>query len=267
MDQRTRSQLLALCEAFYLAHADAFDASRGHQAWPGWQRLLEWLPTPESTQIAEDQDSKLTVLDIGCGNARLVHFLDEAGFQLAYTGVDANAALLLAAGKRLAQRSGHTRGDDCQLIQQDFLASDRPGDELPNGPFRLITIMGVLHHVPGRDWRLRLLQAAAERLTSGGILALATWQFAGRARFARRGVAWSDLGPVLGGEIDVGKLEDGDALLRFGDDPSLPPRYCHQVADAEFEAWPAQLGLEPLADYRADGAQGDLNRYWTLARR
>lgn len=266
MDQRTRSQLLALSEAFYRAHADAFDASRGHQAWPGWQRLLEWLPSPGSPRSSEvSRDSKLTVLDIGCGNARLVRFLDDAGFSpdCTYTGVDANAELLLAARKRLAERPG----DDCQLIQQDFLASDQPGAELPEGPFRLIAIMGVLHHVPGRDWRLRLLQAAAERLECGGILALATWQFAGRERFARRRVAWSDLGPVLGEEIDTACLEEGDALLRFGDDPSLPPRYCHQVSDEEFEAWPAQLGLEALADYRADGAQGDLNRYWVLERR
>ncbi len=261
MDQRTRSQLLALSEAFYRAHAEAFDASRGHQAWPGWQRFLDWLPSPESTRGTPD--SRLTTLDIGCGNARLVSFLDAAGFQLAYTGVDANAALLRAAGKRLAERPG----DDCQLLQQDFLASDQPGDQLPTGPFRLITIMGVMHHVPGRDWRLRLLQAAAERLSQGGILALATWQFAGRARFARRRVPWSTLGPVLGEAVDVGRLEDGDSLLRFGDDPDLPPRYCHQVADAEFEAWPNQLGLETLADYRADGAQGDLNRYWILTRR
>lgn len=261
MDPRTRSQLLALSDAFYRAHAEAFDASRGHQAWPGWQRLLEWLPAPDSTRASTDQE--LTVLDIGCGNARLVPFLDDAGFELAYTGVDANAALLLAARKRLKERPSN----GCQLIQQDFLACDQPGDQLPAGPFRLITIMGVLHHVPGRDWRLRLLQAAAERLARGGILALAAWQFADRARFARRRVAWSKLGPVLGEEVDVGCLEDGDSLLRFGDDPKQPPRYCHQVADAEFEAWPDQLGLEPVADYRADGAQGDLNRYWVLVRR
>lgn len=261
MNQRTRSQLLALSEAFYRAHAGAFDASRGHQAWPGWQRLLEWLPAPES--VGTSQETKLTVLDIGCGNARLVRFLDDSGFQLAYTGVDANAELLMAARKRLEERPA----SDYQLLQQDFLASDQPGDDLPTGPFRLITIMGVLHHVPGRDWRLRLLRAAAERLTKGGLLALATWQFADRERFARRSVAWSEVGPVLGEEIDASTLESGDFLLRFGDDPSLPPRYCHQVADAEFESWPDQLGLDALAEYRADGAQGDLNRYWVLTRR
>ena len=261
MDPRTRSQLLALSEAFYLAHAEAFDASRGHQAWPGWQRLLEWLPCAESRRAPDA--TPLRVLDIGCGNARFLRFLQDAGFPVAYLGVDANAGLLEAARTRLVERPG----DEFQLIQHDFLASDRPGDELPKGPFDLIVIMGVLHHVPGRDWRLRLLEAAAERLSRGGLLALATWQFAGRERFERRSVAWSGLGPVLGEEIDVTCLEEGDCLLRFGDDSTRPPRYCHQVADTEFEAWSSQLRLEARADYRADGAQGDLNRYQVLERR
>ena len=253
MNAFTRSQLLALSDTFYRVHAEAFDASRGHHAWPGWRRLLEWLPSPESPQ---------SVLDIGCGNARLAHFLHDAGVDLQYTGVDANADLLDSARKRLAvDLAGR-----CQLTQQNFLLSGGPGAELPSGPFSLIAVMGVLHHVPGRDWRLALLRAAAERLAPGGLLALAAWQFADRDRFARRMIEWSQLDPVLGEPIDEDHLEAGDRALRFGDDPSAPPRYCHQVADAEFEGWPEELGLEKLADFRADGAEGDLNRYWILRR-
>ena len=253
MNVLTRSQLLAVSEAFYRAHAEAFDASRGHHAWPGWQRLLEWLSAT---------GSPLSVLDIGCGNARLARFLHDAGFALQYTGVDGNAALLASARERLDVdlRAG------CRLIHHDFLLSDRPGSALPAGPFDLIAMMGVLHHVPGRDWRLALLRAAADRLAPGGLLALAAWQFADRERFARRTVAWSELDPVCGEPIDEQQLEAGDRLLRFGDDPGAPPRFCHQVADPEFENWPEELGLEPLIEYRADGAEGDLNRYWILKR-
>jgi hypothetical protein len=126
--------------------------------------------------------------------------------------------------------------------------------------------MGVLHHVPGRDWRLALLRAAADRLARGGILALAAWQFADRERFVRRTVDWRTAEHVLDQPIDPDHLEAGDRLLRFGDNDAMPPRYCHQVADLEFEGWPEELGLEPLADFHADGAQGNLNRYWILRR-
>ncbi|HEB88251.1 MAG TPA: methyltransferase domain-containing protein, partial [Deltaproteobacteria bacterium] len=162
----------------------------------------------------------------------------------------------------------------CEWVLQDFLEpgpgpegdSREPGARLPEGPFDLIALMGVLHHVPGRDWRLDLLRAAARRLAPGGLLALATWQFADRERFARRIVPWSEAGPVLGRPIDPRQLEPGDRLLRFGDDPTAPPRYCHQVSADEFGSWPAALGLTPVATYASDGAEGDLNRYWLLRR-
>ena len=261
MDALTRSQLLALSDTFYRAHAEAFDASRGHHAWPGWQRLLDWLPAPDSSATSPGK-SNLEVLDIGCGNARLARFLHEAGFGLRYIGIDANEALLASARARLST----DLGDCCQLSLQNFLLSEHPGSELPSGPFNLIAVMGVLHHVPGRDWRLALLRAAAERLAHGGILALAAWQFGDRERFVRRTVDWSTAGRVLDEPIDLADLETGDRLLRFGDDETAPPRYCHQVADLEFETWPDALGLEALDDYRADGAEGDLNRYWILRR-
>jgi SAM-dependent methyltransferase len=259
MDAFTRSQLLALSDAFYRAHAEAFDASRGHRAWPGWERLLDWL-RPSDSPAGSAKKPPLHVLDVGCGNARLARFLYDAGFELQYIGVDANEALLASA------RARWTPGldDRCELVLQNFLLGDEPGSGLPAGPFDLIAVMGVLHHVPGRDWRLALLRAVASRLAPGGLLALAAWQFADRERFARRTVEWSAAGSVLDKPIDPDFLESGDRLLRFGNDDAAPPRYCHQVADPEFEAWPKELDLEPLADYRADGVEGDLNRYWIL---
>ncbi len=265
VDAKTRRQLLSLNTDFYLAHAAAFDASRGHQPWPGWQRLLEWLPCPKAGSGAE---TLLSVLDVGCGNARLASFLAAAGFSLNYVGVDSNAALLRAARHRLAPESTGR----VELAQADFLATDSPGESLPEGPFAFVALFGVLHHVPGRDWRLGLLRALAERTRPGGLLALAAWQFAGRDRFARRTVPWRELGPVLGEQVDTQQLEAGDVLLRFGPDPDLPPRYCHQVADAELdcvEANLSQLGLElqGVGDFRADGSEGDLNRYLVLRKR
>lgn len=290
MNARTRAQLLELNRRFYEAHAEAFDRSRGDRPWPGWHRLLALLPpapapfppapppppdpmspTPGEPRRPPDAPAPPPaaprrrlgrVLDIGCGNGRFACFLDEAGLEFDYTGVDVNAALLDSARRRLPPRAARAS----RLIRQDFLAGAGPGTDLPPGPFELIVLMGVLHHVPGADWRLALLRAATARLAPAGWLALAVWQFASDPRETRKRVAFEALGPVLGAPIEIGTLEPGDDLLRFGADPAAPPRYCHAVSDGEFEAWPQALALACRADFRADGPSGASNRYALLHR-
>lgn len=261
MQERTRRQLHALSLAFYEAQAQAFDASRIDLPWPGWTRLVEAL------ENATDQPPpRHRVLDIGCGNGRFARFLRSAGLAFDYLGTDANQDLLAAARERVGpELEGRGQWD---FVAHDFLSTERAGADLPRPEPRpdLIVLMGVLHHVPSRETRLDLLRAAAARLEDGGFLALTAWQFAGRERFERRRVAWATAPEVLGARIDLADLEDGDHLLRFGDDPSAPPRYCHQLSQREFESWPEALGLEPVADFRADGSAGDLNRYWLLRR-
>ena len=248
----TRQQLHALSLAFYEAHAAGFDASRVELPWPGWERLDAVLP-----------EGRFRILDIGCGNGRLAAYLQGRGRVFDYVGTDASEALLEAGRERLTPGL-EAAGCTAEWIRQDFLASGAPGEALPPGPFDAVALMGVLHHVPGAKTRHALLQAASARLAGGGVLAFTTWQFGDRPRFDKRRVQWEDVGPVLGAPIDLKTLEEGDALLRFGDDPEAPPRYCHQVSESEFESWPAALGLNSVARFQSDGAAGDLNRYWIL---
>lgn len=260
MDPQTRRQLLEINRTFYASHADAFDRSRGARPWPGWNQLLPFL-TPGPVEAGDQRDLG-SVLDVGCGNARFASFLAEAGFAFRYIGVDANPTLLEAARRQLPTAVAAS----ADLVRHDFLASDRPGEALPEGPFELVVLMGVLHHVPGADWRLELLRAAARRLAPAGLLVLAAWQFAEDPREMRKQVAWQGLAPVLGSTLDPHALEPGDLLLRFGGDPTAPPRFCHSVPDEELETWPDALGLPLVGDFRADGAHGRSNRYAVLRR-
>src|ERR1700741_2300315 len=64
MDAKTINYLNNINRNFYATVADDFDQTRA-TAWPGWQRLLPYLSMP------------LSVLDVGCGNARFARFLHD----------------------------------------------------------------------------------------------------------------------------------------------------------------------------------------------
>jgi len=236
MDPETRAALNALNRAFYDAEARAFSDTRDHP-WPGWARLLPQLrPLP-----------RLRVLDVGCGNARFARFLLEQGIECEYTGLDSSPALL-----ELARRE--VRGARLQLHD---LVLDSP-ESLPIGPFELITLFGVTHHIPGEADRQTLLLSLSERLAAQGLLVFTSWQFAREERFARRVL------PFDGEAIDPAKLEPGDQLLQWGVDGAR--RYCHATSEEERARLVAALPLELVDEYESDGRSGHLNRYDVLQR-
>jgi tRNA (cmo5U34)-methyltransferase len=243
MKQPTRRQLLELNRRFYERTAEAFDATRG-RPWPGWQRLLTHLP----------KSGPVRVLDVGCGNGRLAGFLGEAlDERLHYVGVDGSAALLNAG----AQRFGAPRRE---FLPLDFLAQ-RPQSVLPDGPFELVALFGVIHHVPGEDARAELLRAGADRLAPDGLLALTFWRYDRDPRFARKRIDPRTLRPPL----DPAELDPGDALLSFGTERGAV-RFCHFPTAEERERLLRACGLHQVARFEADGAGDRLNDYVLLRR-
>lgn len=234
MNQATIEWLNQINHDFYRASAVDFDATR-QAAWPGWERLLKAFELPIAS-----------VLDLGCGNGRFALFLAARQPQpFRYIGIDSNPELLAFARRRLAPHIA-----DLTLIETDLVL-----DELPPMSAQLVTLFGLVHHVPGFERRRALLATVAERVASGGYLALACWRFFEQERFRRRIVPWRD---------DI-KVEKHDYLLdwRRGE---RALRYCHYVDDEEHAQLIAATGLSLIADYRADGAEGSLNRYTILQR-
>lgn len=239
MDEASAQRLNELNARFYQTVSAGFDQSR-QSGWPGWQRLLAQLP----------ENRPLRVLDAGCGNGRLARFLAAAGIALDYTGLDSSPALLAAARRALAGAPGVSAA----WLEADFIMN---AEALPAGPFDLVALFGVLHHVPGSQRRERLIGELAARTASGGLLAFTAWRFMEYERFQRRTVPAPD---------DL-VLEANDYLLdwRASETPAL--RYCHYTDDAELENLARASGLIAADAYRADGESGDLNAYRLLGRR
>ncbi len=231
MTPETAHRLVAINERFYRTYASVF-ASKRERAWPGMQQVLDRLPNPPER-----------VLDVGCAHGRMAALLAANDIDAEYDGVDASEALMEQARARtdLVRR---TRWQRVDLLTEL--------DQIPNGPFDLITIFAVLHHIPGERCRVAILEALAHRLAPGGTLAVALWRTTSHE--SARDVDWSRVG------IDPQELEDGDRLQTFdGDDDAL--RYAHFAGDAEIERVAQTVGL-PVADrFIADGRGQVANAY------
>lgn len=239
MQPTTIDTLLAINRMFYQQLAQPFAESRSMNQ-PGFLRVAQSLCGTE------------TVLDVGCGNGRLVHALDTAGFRGRYIGIDASHELLALAAQSAAALTA---------AQPTFLPIDisRAGWEsgLPLTCFDAIALLAVLHHIPGRDRRLALLRALGKLLTAGGILVVSTWQFLNEERLRRKIMPWNEVG------LDDSDLEPGDYLLDWHRGGS-GLRYCHLVDEAELAALAAAAGLVVTELFYADGVSQNLNLFALL---
>ncbi|MEN8185050.1 MAG: class I SAM-dependent methyltransferase [Myxococcota bacterium] len=249
-----RPTLLALNQinrAFYRTVAADFSATR-RSAWPGFARAARHI------EEALPGDTAPQVLDVGCGNGRfadaLLGALDEP---FAYLGVDASEALLAEPRARHAGRPGF------RFVTHDFVLRGL-GEVLDRERFRVVLLLGMLHHVPGAATRARLLGECVAHLAPGGLLVLTLWRFERLERLRRRIVPWEEIVRRGGPTLDPAQLEPGDHLLRFGPKEG-PLRYCHAFAEEESRELLSGLPLEGVDDWLADGETGDLNR-WVLLR-
>ena len=244
MNEVTIRSLNGINRRFYDERADEFNQTR-EQAWRGWNDLFDRYGSrvPRSPRV----------LDVGCGNGRFARFLRQRLREpFTYFGIDASKLGLEHAEKRLVDIP------NVHLVEHDFIVEPEPlPSSLASDEFDLIVLFGVVHHIPGREHRARLLTRLARHLAPGGMFAYTVWRFDRFERFTRKLVPWDDF-PVEGSE-----LEPGDHIMTWGDaGPAY--RYCHAMTDEEAETLERTLPLEALASFSGDD---DLNRYYVLMKK
>ena len=239
MDKETTARLLALNREFYAAFARPFAASRPVSD-PGLVCILPYIP------------QRASVLDVGCGNGRLVHLLDRERPGVTYLGVDATPELVELA---------RAQAGELTTIAAEFRVADvaRPGwgGGLPGAPFDCAVVLAVLFHIPGFDLRVGVLREVASLLKPGGCLILSTWQFLGSARMRRKIVDWAEVG------IAEESLEPGDYLLDWKRE-GRGLRYCHLVDEAEVQRLAAGSGFRVRETFCAGGREGNLSLFAIL---
>jgi tRNA (uracil-5-)-methyltransferase TRM9 len=243
MNAATHARLLALNRRFYEVHGASFDGTRG-RPWPGWQRLLPHLARLPNPAFC---------LDLGCGNGRFAAFLADHGLAADYLGVDLALDLITSARRQNLRAS--------RFVEADLLGVAL-WRELADQTFDLAVLFGVLHHIPSFASRRQLVERSAERLRPGGMLVYTHWRLDQDVERLSRMAAGS---PKSFG-LEEADLEPGDVLLTWKGD-AMNPRYCHFPSQPEIEMLAANLALDEVDCFAADGPSGRDNLYRVLRKR
>lgn len=250
MKQETVVLLNKLNKRFYQITAEEFSKTRSFY-WKGWKELVEPLK-----KIGKNHP-QLKVLDIGCGNGRFGEFLhkEKVHKKLIYHGADNSKELLEFAEDRL--KDFKFEKELFSLDLTEGLINNNLEDLLPQKKYQVITLFGVLHHVPSLKLRKKLIKAIEDHLTSGGVFVFTAWRFLNEKRFEKK-----QIHPAIA-KIDPDELEENDFILDWQRGVTAH-RYCHYTDDEEVKKLIEETSLELEKEYTADGKSGNLNFYQIL---
>ncbi len=149
MEKDTATKLTKEVRKIYDSIAPEFNRSR-QRLWPDLDFFAEFLP------------ENARVLDVGCGNGRLLKFFEERDFK-SYLGIDNSKKLLDFAKKQ-------QKGRKIKFKEGDAL--DLPVKE---GFYDAVFSVAVLHHIPSRELQLKALAELSKSLSKDGVLFLSVW--------------------------------------------------------------------------------------------
>jgi len=177
----------------YQAIAAEFHQTRQKHVWPELDLLTGYVQ-PEAH-----------VLDLGCGNGRLLKALSTVN--LTYRGIEANHYLLEQARQ--------------QWPGQEFLFGELPTVELGSAKYQAVFMIAVFHHLVDRQDRLEALQKIYQCLQPGGYLLMTNW-WLWQPRYLQNYFHWLDR-----------KLAWNDFFVSWGPKDKRQWRYYHGFTPRE----------------------------------
>ncbi len=99
------------------------------------------------------------VLDLGCGNGRLIDLLKD--LDIKYVGIDSSEKLISLAKQKYPKH--------------EFLKANALKLPFKDNSFDKIISIAVLHHIPSRELRLKFLKEIKRVLKPNGKLVLTIW--------------------------------------------------------------------------------------------
>ncbi|MEK7167706.1 MAG: class I SAM-dependent methyltransferase, partial [Patescibacteria group bacterium] len=143
------NKILHQTRDIYNAIAGDFSSTRG-KWWKGFGNFSQYVKPGDS------------VLDLGCGNGRMADIFSDS--QVSYLGLDNSEELIKIARKRFENNP-----------KVKFEAGDILDLHLEKGKYSLVLLIAVLHHIPTKELRLKVLRDVFSCLKPGGRLVMSNW--------------------------------------------------------------------------------------------
>jgi SAM-dependent methyltransferase len=144
---------------------------------PGVQRILaEWVPGG-------------AWLDLGCGSGALGGLWIERGLRGLYEGLDFSP-VLIAEAQATTGKMPTVEGQAIRYAQAN-LGEEGWTKQCSQQRYDGVLMFAALHHLPGKETRLRLLRQITGLLEPGGRFIHSEWQFQRSPKWVARVQPWS----------------------------------------------------------------------------
>lgn len=216
MNQQQANRLRTIVQENYQQIAQQFANTRQQPFWPKLRQLLQQLPLSGH------------LLDVGCGNGRLLDELIDRPITN-YTGLDSSSELLNIASQKYANQSIN-KSINWQL--GDILKTSI------NNQFDIVCCIATLHHIPSKLYRQQAAKQLANWLKPGGYLIISVWDLWRQPKYWPQllSSSWASL---------LGSRDLGD-LLFYWHNHSQPGyrRYYHAFTKQELKRLISSTGLK-----------------------
>jgi len=173
MDSKTAKKLQDITNQLYEKEAESFSDTRKEI----WEK--------EIAKFVEQIKPGNLILDLGCGNGRLVESLRFKVIGFKYLGIDSSKKLIKMNQDKYqitTSRSSGTRNDiNCSVSQRESQRVSvyfEVGDGLNlkyKDKFDYIICNAVLHHIPSEELQIKFLKNIYSALKPGGKILISVW--------------------------------------------------------------------------------------------
>ncbi len=164
MNKKTQKELLNIVKRNYDEIAEEFNETRKKILWP------ELIKLSESVRTGDE------ILDVGCGNGRLLEAFTNKDIK--YLGVDSSEKLINLAMSRYISR---VKSRYVNFIVGDILDLGK----IPQIGFNYVFCVAVLQHIPGRDLQVTALKQLKNKVNNNDKIIITVWNLWSQMKYKK----------------------------------------------------------------------------------